>query len=300
MVLTQIQKNSRGIFLLLSVLLGLAAGYFCAVLLGLLLQPGVSQPVRQQQPPVRAERKPVLNDFLNILQRDIFNSEGGKLGFAPAKPAGKPAAAAAGGGDWTLVGTVSGGAKPLATLTSGGKTRTYHLGAELPGGAKLSRIERSRVTLTLPGGREQVLELPKKGSGAAPASRASARRPQRRSAKPGQDYAVRPLGGNRWQIPQSAAEKARANIGDLLKQARVEPFVVNGRTEGFIVKMIRPGSLFSQIGLQVGDVLHEINGVPLDSPEKALQIFQQLRQARQISVALKRRDKPLTFSYEID
>lgn len=302
MLVTQLQKNTRGIFLLLSILLGLAAGYFCAVLVGLLLQPGAPEPVRQSPRTTKPSRQPALQDFSNILQRDIFNSAGGSLSFAPAAPANRTSAAptAGGGGSWTLIGTVSGGSKLLATLSNAGRAKTYALKAELPGGARLTRIERSRVTLTLAGGREQQLELPKQGSSSTPARQAASRRPTSRGQKGRQTFAVRSLGKNRWQIPRSEAEKARSNIGDLLKQARVEPYVENGKTEGFVVKMIQPGSLFNQIGLRVGDVLREINGVSLESPEKALQVFQQLRQAKQINVALERRGTAMTFSYEID
>jgi len=301
MILTFLQKNTRGIFLLLSTLLGLATGYFCAVLLGLLLQPGAPEPVRQPTRVTRPARKPVLNDYQAILQRNIFNSAGGKLSFAPSTPTrGAVTTTTSAGSNWTLVGTVSGGSKQLAALAGNGKTRTYRLGARLPGGARLTKIERSRVTLTLAGGRQQILELPKKSAASRPRARTSAVRAANRRPGGKQDYAVRSLGNNRWQIPRGAAEKARSNIGNLLKQARVEPYVVNGSTEGFVIKMIKPGSLFNQIGLRVGDVLHEINGVPLDSPEKALQVFQQLRQARQINVSLERRGNPMTFSYEID
>jgi general secretion pathway protein C len=44
----------------------------------------------------------------------------------------------------------------------------------------------------------------------------------------------------------------------------------------------------------------QINGMPLDGPEKALQIFQQLREARQISIGLTRNGTPMNFEYEVE
>jgi general secretion pathway protein C len=64
--------------------------------------------------------------------------------------------------------------------------------------------------------------------------------------------------------------------------------------------MIRPKSFLGQLGLLQGDVLMEINGVPLNSPEKALQIVQQLRESRNIKVNLLRNDQPLTLEYETE
>jgi len=52
--------------------------------------------------------------------------------------------------------------------------------------------------------------------------------------------------------------------------------------------------------LQVGDIVKEVNGLALDSPEKALQIFQQLREAQHIVVAVVRNNAPLSLEYNLD
>jgi general secretion pathway protein C len=111
---------------------------------------------------------------------------------------------------------------------------------------------------------------------------------------------VRALGENRWQLPLAEAERARSQIGELLKQARIEPNVVDGRTDGFAVRMVQPRSLLAQFGLQRGDIIRQVNGMDLDSPEKALQIFQQLREARNINVNVVRNGAPLTLSIEVN
>jgi general secretion pathway protein C len=58
--------------------------------------------------------------------------------------------------------------------------------------------------------------------------------------------------------------------------------------------------LLAKMGMQRGDVIIDVNNIKLDSPEKALMIFQQLREARQISVAVERNGNPLSFAYEIE
>ena len=73
-----------------------------------------------------------------------------------------------------------------------------------------------------------------------------------------------------------------------------------GQTEGFIVRMIRPNSFLDMLGIKRGDILMEINNIQLNSPERALQIFQQLREARNIAVSLVRNGEPMTFEYEIN
>ena len=50
---------------------------------------------------------------------------------------------------------------------------------------------------------------------------------------------------------------------------------------------------------EINRVVLRVNEMSLDSPEKALQILQQLREARHLTVDLERRNKPMTFTYEI-
>ncbi len=61
-----------------------------------------------------------------------------------------------------------------------------------------------------------------------------------------------------------------------------------------------PAALLAQMGIRRGDVILKVNNMTLDSPEKALQVLQQLREARQLTVDLERKDKPMTFAYEIN
>ena len=63
---------------------------------------------------------------------------------------------------------------------------------------------------------------------------------------------------------------------------------------------IEKGSLLEQIGLRVGDLIVEKNQVKLNSPEKALQIFQQVREANNISLGLIRNGKLETFEYSLE
>jgi len=78
------------------------------------------------------------------------------------------------------------------------------------------------------------------------------------------------------------------------------PQVQNGQTVGFRLLEMKRGSLLEKIGLQVGDVLVEINQVVLDSPEKALQVFQQVREANNITLGLIRDGNRETFEYNFE
>jgi len=303
-----LQKHSRAILLVLLALLGLSLGQMTATLLQIRLTKAPSQVSTVPETRREAPAVPELKDFTIIVQRNIFNAQTGDLSqFDAAEAAKDQPAVTSSKGQFKLLGTVAGEGAQLAVIQSGQEIEAYRLEESLPGGAKLVEIRRNQVDLQhTDGSRETLMSeqgSPGKGPDASPAARSSRSSSRAQPAAADQASAqsgIRSVGENRWEIPAQEAERARENINDLLRQARVEPNIVDGQTAGFAVRMIRPGSLFAMLGLRVGDVLREVNGVSLDSPEKALLIFQQLREARQINISLERDGQPVTFGYEIN
>jgi general secretion pathway protein C len=229
-----------------------------------------------------------LLDYEIIVQRSLFAPHlAGQYSLA-AKPGDAGSTAPVPRSNILLLGTIAGGNRPLALIRSGSETSILHLEDILPDGAKVIAIARQLLKLRYPDGSEQII-LPPEIPGEEGANVPAATSP-----------AIRGSSNTRFAISRAEAEKARSNLGELMKQARMEPHVVNGKTDGFEVKMIRPNTIFTALGLQVGDIVKEVNGLALDSPEKALQIFQQLREAQHIVVAVVRNNAPLSLEYNLD
>ncbi|MDO3379671.1 type II secretion system protein GspC [Geoalkalibacter halelectricus] len=300
-----------GIYLALAALLGLTAGWVAVVMIDIWLAPPVATADLRQEGRAAIEQRRPLSDFEIILSRNIFDSTGPlivaleDLPTAPATPtapardeapAARPARA-----NLTLIGTVVAGEQSLALIQEGRDTALYRLDEEVPGGGVVEEIDRNLVVLRHPDGSRENLMLPVDG---APAAAPATRRAAAAAAAPEESVAVRyniqQIGDNKWQIPRQTAEDARGNLNELLRQARMEPRIVGGETQGFIVRMIRPNSFLDMLGIRRGDILMEINNIQLNSPERALQIFQQLREARNIAVSLVRNGEPMTFEYEIN
>ncbi len=287
-MLARIHKYFWLCHLLLVVLLGATLGQLAAVVAEIRLTP-----TRAAAPAVAGEsgpRKtgPALSDHNIILERNIFDSRGPAAGYLAGNAATNGTPAGPDRGDLTLLGTMSAGEKSLALLAIGGETALFHLDDVLPGDGRLKEISRRRILVTWPDGTEQEL-LVEEG-----------RRSERPAAEGTESGTIRSVGENRWLVARSEVDQARANFSQVLKSARLEPKVVNGRTEGFLVRMIRPRSLLEKLGLKRGDLVKEVNGVELNSPEKALQVFQQLREAKKLSVSLLRNGRPLTYEYEVE
>jgi general secretion pathway protein C len=290
-MLSALQKNLPALCLILTALLGLALGCLGAAITGEFLRPPVlpGKSLAKERP--APAKKPVLTDYQVILQRNIFNSAAPGIGIlSDADALGKSAVPAAPRPKLTLFGTVVAGARSLAVINTGQETKAFRTGDELPGGGRIEEIGRNLVQIKYPGGTLETLHL----------QLGESTRETPPAAESTDGSGVKAIGENRWVIPRSVAEQARGNLNELLKQARMEPNIVAGRTEGFVVRMIRPKSLLDLLGIQRGDVLVQVNGMPLDGPEKALQIFQQLREAKHLSINLQRNGTPMNFEYEVD
>jgi len=175
------------------------------------------------------------------------------------------------------------------------KEDLYRVGDMILGEAKVIQIFEDRVVV-LREGKKEILELfvdegEAKGS---PRKTASSKRPPTVLGR-----GVRRLGSNRWTISREEMESAKANMSQLMTQVRIAPNFTEGKPDGFKLLSIKRGSLFDRLGLRNGDVVRQINGVPLDSPEKALEIYGQLESGQSVSVTILRRGREQSFTYEL-
>lgn len=292
-------------------LLGTSLGTLSGTLLSTLVGDAGVSPSASGPADTAAAAKPRLEDYEIIQARNLFNSESTRSG-RPLRPAsaatsedpqdqGLPQVSRS---DLSLLGTIAGPEVSRALIRVGQESKSYRIGQEIPGAGTLIEIERRAVTLQAADGTRFMLHLPESGKPAtAAAPKTPDAAPPATSGTTGNLYSwpnITSTGENSWRIASSEADRARSNLGELLKQARLVPRVVDGQTNGFTVAMIRPNSFLSALGIKRGDAIVGVNGLNLDSPEKALQIFQQLREAKQISLSLERAGQNMTLEYEVD
>ena len=110
---------------------------------------------------------------------------------------------------------------------------------------------------------------------------------------------VRNVGENRWLISRHMGESVRDNFAAQMRLVQMQPRTQAGKISGFVIQRIDSSSVLGRLGLKRGDVIIDVNNTKLDSPEKGLQIVQQLREARRITLAVERDNQPMSFLYEI-
>jgi general secretion pathway protein C len=111
---------------------------------------------------------------------------------------------------------------------------------------------------------------------------------------------VKQLSENQYVVAKKEIDAALTNLSDLATKARIVPSFKNGVPNGFKLFSIVPDSLYAKIGVQNGDVIRRINGYEMNSPDKALEIYQKLRDANRIEVEIERRNETIRKSYSIE
>ena len=110
---------------------------------------------------------------------------------------------------------------------------------------------------------------------------------------------IRKTGVNTYVVDRREVEHAIENLNSIVTQMRAVPFMKDGKSLGFRIFNIRPGSLFQRMGLKNGDVVQSVNGIELDSPSQAVALLDSVQSADEIRINLLRNKAPSTLSYAI-
>lgn len=103
-----------------------------------------------------------------------------------------------------------------------------------------------------------------------------------------------------YRVSAALADALLGDLAVLAREVRVVPAFHGGRAEGFKVFGIRPGSTAMLLGLRSGDVITAVDGIPLTSPEYALQAYARARAVDRIVLAVKRRGAPMTLTWTFE
>lgn len=183
-----------------------------------------------------------------------------------------------------LIGTVI-GAHPYAVILdlAGNKQELFRLKDDVGGGWLIHSIDKNRIVLRK-GGAEEVLEVvfidgrPNTETGTAlkPAS-----------AKTG------------LRLDPRDVEGALSDLNKVMTQARVVPNIVGGKTRGYAMFNIVPGSIYTKLGIQNNDIVERVNGVEINSPDTLYQLFQQIKSERKITLDFSRDGRRESVNIEI-
>jgi len=284
----------KPIFLAMLVLLGLACGHLVDTVVQMNLRPEImAAPPRSHS--VVSEPLQNTEAGLNlILQNNIFDANSRSATATMTLASKKDALAAAARADLKLIGTVVLAGRSQVLLEGNNELKFYRLGDTVPCDGTVEKILRNQVQIRNRDQSVTTLKLQEKGPLSTPATHPKAG--LEGGAAGGE---VKNVGENRWLISRSMGETVRDNFAAQMRLVQMQPRTQAGKIDGFVIQRIDSRSILGQLGLRIGDVVIDVNNTTLDSPEKGLQIVQQLREARRITLAVERDNQPMSFSYEI-
>jgi len=237
-----------------------------------------------------------LSAFAPIVEKGLFGraTQGKLTPLVAATPAAKGSGPPSAQGDLVLVGTVRGSFRETFALirrTMPPEERVFRLGDQVFDRGPLVSVQKESVEI-LSGGKRVKLLTPLATPSETPSHPAS---PQAQTTAGGATQ----TGAGSFVIDQRVLNAALDNIGQAMTDARLLPSVKDGRVEGFRVSEVKPSGVFAMVGIRNGDVLHKINDLPVDSPERAIQSLASLKGQNRIKLDLVRDGQPATFSYDI-
>lgn len=197
----------------------------------------------------------------------------------------------------TLIGTLvhSNPEKSLAAIEVRGKQGvvSYNPGKEIEGMAAITRVERQKVIFrNLNSNRLEYIEMKKEAGkvafGAGKTSGDSNKDVQR-------------VSDNNFVIKRADLLKYTNDLSSILMQARAVPNREpgTGNINGFRLLDMQPGSIYEQLGLQRMDVIKAVDGTPVDSPAKAMELYNALKSAPKVGIQIERNGKTETLNYTI-
>jgi general secretion pathway protein C len=84
-----------------------------------------------------------------------------------------------------------------------------------------------------------------------------------------------------------------------LQQIQVEANVRDGKFAGWLVRALYPQDFWADVDLQPGDVVTQVNGLPIERETQAYDAFQALKTAPRLVVSYVRDGAPRSLSFEI-
>jgi len=165
----------------------------------------------------------------------------------------------------------------------------YGVGARL-GDATICAIEDVRVVLDVGGGRREFLELL--------TPRAPDRHQATADAPDARGDGIRQTGTHRYEVRRAVIDRLLRG-GVTPPWPRVVPEARGGEPIGFRITALRPDSPFPAIGLLNGDLLLQVNGRSLATPDAALAAFTALRASDHLWLLVERDGRPLRLDYVI-
>jgi type II secretory pathway component PulC len=85
----------------------------------------------------------------------------------------------------------------------------------------------------------------------------------------------------------------------ILAETALVPVTNEGRVVGVALRRIAQGSLLTEVGLQPGDVITELNGTAIDGIATLMALYGRLQSASELDAVVLRQGRPVAISLKL-
>jgi len=242
--------------------------------------PGEERASIEKTLPPKAPEKPPMDFYAMISERNLFGTTGkvilkGQIDIDTLEPTKLTL---------TLLGTVAGGQGfDYAVIEEADKKKQglFRVG-DTVASATIVKIMRGMVVLRVED-KDEILSMEEKTG-----------TDEQGAEKPASQT------GSAVVVRKTEIDEALTDMGQLLAQARIQPFFSGGKSSGFIISRIKKGSIFQKMGMQNGDIIQGVNGQPIQSPDEMMELYNGLKSGSAISLRIKRRGKEQDLKYAFE
>src|SRR5215469_2022139 len=110
---------------------------------------------------------------------------------------------------------------------------------------------------------------------------------------------LKKLAPGKFEVSRAEVQQTMENPSQFFSQMRAMPHFVNGKTDGFSISQVQPGSVFAQLGLQDGDLLTSIDGQPVTNPMQAMGLIQAVKTQSAIDLIVNRGGSPTSVHLDL-
>jgi general secretion pathway protein C len=259
--------------------------------------------------PAAKEAAPFTNDvqpksaYNSITSRNIFNPDG----TIPDALAAKETKGSNGGSEvaepsslpLNLVGTIvhSNPEKSIANIELKSKNAVFAFtpNRDIEKLATLLKVERNKAYIrNSNNGRLEYIEIKEANKISFQSSKPTA------GATPAGPAKIKQTGNGKFEIKRDELNKYLSDVSSILMQASSVPRKKpSGEIDGYTILGIQPNTVFSQLGIQSGDTITKVNGEPIDSPAKAIELFNALKSAPNVKLSFERDGREQENDYNI-
>ena len=185
----------------------------------------------------------------------------------------------------------------VAVIGDGQNERAYRVGDEIDTGVGLVEVYPDHVVISRDGTRESLI-LPREAAGAAQpgpvfdlsAANTSARKPASSTTEATPAPYSPPQLANGTVDWEKSLEQVRNNPAQFTQLAA--PVIQDGKLIGLRVRGLDPATM-TKLGLEAGDLVTAVNGIAVDSPQRASEILASVQNAASVRVTVQRNGQPV-------